>query len=189
MAGGEPPTDRTDGAPTPALRASDAERERTATLLREHTAAGRLTPEELDERLDAAYAARTVAELEALVHDLPAPATPPAAQRAARDRPGARERALHAIGFAVLVNVACNAIWLATGADGSWWPKWVLLATVLRLAFQLWAALGPAADQQQHEARLGRGGVRRPDQLAPPTPTPVPPPPPPPLPPRHDGER
>jgi hypothetical protein len=57
---------------TAGVRASDAERERTATLLREHTAAGRLTPEELDERLDGAFAARTVAELDALTGDLPA---------------------------------------------------------------------------------------------------------------------
>jgi hypothetical protein len=146
-------------APSPALRASDAERERTATLLRDHAAAGRLTPEELDERLDAAYAARTVGELEALAHDLPAPDAPATRRPRARDRPGARERALHAIGLVVLVNVACNAIWLATGADGSWWPKWVLLGTVLRLAFRLWALLGPGADERaRDEARLGRGG-------------------------------
>ncbi len=72
MADGEPPI-----AP-PALRASDAERERTATLLRDHAGAGRLTPEELDERLDAAYGARTVGELEALLRDLPAAAAGPA---------------------------------------------------------------------------------------------------------------
>jgi len=156
-----------ESTPTPAsaLRASDAERERTATLLRDHAVAGRLTPEELDERLDAAYAARTVGELTALARDLPATAEPGTPARSTRpralDRPGARERALHAIGFVVLVNVACNAIWLATGADGSWWPKWVLLATVLRLAFQLWALLGPGAEERAREqARLGRGGVR-----------------------------
>lgn len=149
--------------PTPALRASDAERERTATLLRDHAAAGRLTPEELDERLDAAYTARTVGELDALAHDLPATAQPVAlGRRRALDRPGVRERALHAIGLMVLVNVACNAIWLATGADGSWWPKWVLLATALRLAFQLWALLGPGADARGHDAaRLGQGGSER----------------------------
>lgn len=158
MADGEQPT---ESGSAPMLRASDAERERTATLLRDHAAAGRLTPEELDERLDVAYAARTVGELDALTHDLPASAGPAAAPRArALDRPGARERALHAIGLVVLVNVACNAIWLATGAGGSWWPKWVLLATVLRLAFQLWAVLGPGGDRARDEARLGRGGVR-----------------------------
>jgi uncharacterized protein DUF1707 len=143
-------------APAPALRASDAERERTATLLRDHAAAGRLTPEELDERLDAAYGARTLGELEALAQDLPA-AAPPAAPPRRRLRPQARERALHAIGLVVLINVACNAVWLATGASGSWWPKWVLLGTLIRLAFQLWQMLGPGG--RADEARLGRGGV------------------------------
>jgi hypothetical protein len=143
-------------APAPTLRASDAERERTATRLREHTAAGRLTPEELGERLDAAYAARTVGELEALVHDLPGDAEPAAGRPRARNRPGARGRALHAVGVVVLVNVACNAVWLATGTSGDWWPKWVLLATLIRLAFTLWGTLGPGAGR--HEALLGRGG-------------------------------
>jgi hypothetical protein len=157
MADGEQPI---ESGTAPALRASDAERERTATLLRDHAAAGRLTPEELDERLDVAYAARTVGELDALTNDLPPTSAPSAPRARALDCPGARERALHAVGLVVLVNVACNAIWLATGADGSWWPKWVLLASVLRLAFQLWAVLGPGGDHARDEARLGRGGVR-----------------------------
>ncbi len=148
--------------PSPALRASDAERERTATLLRDHAAAGRLTPEELDERLGAAYAARTVGELEALAHDLPAtPASAVSERRRALDRPGVRERVLHAVGLVVLVNVTCTAIWLAAGAESPWWPKWVLLGTLLRLAFQLWTLLGPDVGRSTHdEARLGRGGVR-----------------------------
>src|SRR3954451_20985047 len=92
-------------SPTAALRAPAAGRERTATLLRDHAAAGRLTPEELDERLDVAYGARTIGELEALAHDLPADEQKPgpAKRRRALDRPGVRERALHAVGLIVLV--------------------------------------------------------------------------------------
>jgi hypothetical protein len=45
--------------PDRAVRASDAEREDVSRQLSAHAAAGRLTPQELDERLDAAYAART----------------------------------------------------------------------------------------------------------------------------------
>jgi len=41
----------------PALRASDAERERTVVLLREHAAQGRLTLEEFTKRMSAAYGA------------------------------------------------------------------------------------------------------------------------------------
>jgi hypothetical protein len=56
----------------PSMRASDADRERTATLLREHHAEGRLTGEEFHERLDAAYAAKTLGDLDTLLVDLPA---------------------------------------------------------------------------------------------------------------------
>ena len=57
------------------LRASDAERERTADQLRHAAGDGRLTVEELDERLHAAYAARTRGELEQLVGDVAVPVT------------------------------------------------------------------------------------------------------------------
>jgi Domain of unknown function (DUF1707) len=53
------------------VRASDAERDRTAQALSAHAGEGRLTLAELSERVDAAYAARTRGELEALVRDLP----------------------------------------------------------------------------------------------------------------------
>ena len=57
-------------------RASDAEREETVVRLREAAAEGRLTVEELSERIDAAYAATTAAELEPLTADLPAATRP-----------------------------------------------------------------------------------------------------------------
>ena len=57
---------------TPALRASDSDRERTIALLRDHAAAGRLTLEEFTDRMSAAYLARTNDELEQLARDLPA---------------------------------------------------------------------------------------------------------------------
>jgi hypothetical protein len=53
------------------LRASDADRERVADVLRQAAGDGRLTMEELDERLDAVYAAKTYAELEPITKDLP----------------------------------------------------------------------------------------------------------------------
>jgi hypothetical protein len=54
----------------PELRASDADRERAADTLRRAAGVGRLTMDELDDRLNAAYAARTRAELERLVVDV-----------------------------------------------------------------------------------------------------------------------
>jgi hypothetical protein len=57
------------------MRASDADRERVANVLREAAGDGRLTMDELDERLDAVYAAKTYAELEPITHDLPGTGT------------------------------------------------------------------------------------------------------------------
>ncbi|WP_371503392.1 DUF1707 domain-containing protein [Kitasatospora sp. NBC_00374] len=54
------------------LRASDADRERVAELLRDAYAEGRLTVEEHSERIEAAYGARTFGELVPLTRDLPA---------------------------------------------------------------------------------------------------------------------
>jgi hypothetical protein len=54
------------------LRASDADRELAAQTLRQAAVDGRLTMDELDQRLEAAYAAKTYAELEKLTEDLPA---------------------------------------------------------------------------------------------------------------------
>lgn len=54
-----------------AVRASDAEREQAAELLRAGYAEGRLTRDELDERLAAGYAAKTRADLRSLTSDLP----------------------------------------------------------------------------------------------------------------------
>jgi hypothetical protein len=53
------------------IRVGDAEREAVAAQLREHYADGRLTLEELNERLDHAFAAKTRADLNAVTRDLP----------------------------------------------------------------------------------------------------------------------
>ncbi|MBA4867178.1 DUF1707 and DUF2154 domain-containing protein [Streptomyces sp. PSKA54] len=55
-----------------ALRASDADRDRIADILREALAEGRLTADEHAERIDGVYRAKTLGELEPLVRDLPA---------------------------------------------------------------------------------------------------------------------
>jgi hypothetical protein len=60
----------------PALRAADADRERVVASLRDHLVTGRLTLDEFSERVDAAHAARTIAELDELVGDLPGGARP-----------------------------------------------------------------------------------------------------------------
>lgn len=55
------------------MRIGDAERERAVASLGEHYAVGRLTREEYDERCEAAWAARTGADLRPLFADLPGP--------------------------------------------------------------------------------------------------------------------
>ncbi|MFI9394759.1 DUF1707 domain-containing protein [Streptomyces bauhiniae] len=69
--------DRRSPGPVPDLRASDADRERVAEILRDGLAEGRLDMAEFEERLESAYTARTYGELAPLTSDLPA--TPAAA--------------------------------------------------------------------------------------------------------------
>jgi len=71
-------------------RASHDDREAVVERLRVATGDGRLTMTELDERIDAAYAARTYADLEPLTHDLPDPGTPARVPQPAPGRPATR---------------------------------------------------------------------------------------------------
>jgi len=125
--------------PDTTLRASDAEREHHAELLREHAAQGRLTVDELEERLDRVYAARTRGELEPIVADLPAAhrPQPPRQRRRPRVRP-------ELVPF-IAVNLVLIAIWAATGA-GYFWPIWPLLGWGLGL-------IGPCGRPGHHRRR------------------------------------
>ena len=72
-------TQETQGAPAwpaaggPQTLASDADRDTAVGLLNAAWAEGRLTADEYDQRLSAAYAARTWQQLDQLTADLPAP--------------------------------------------------------------------------------------------------------------------
>ncbi len=65
-----PPAPEPVSAPA-GLRASDADRDRTAEILSSALAEGRLTADEHSERIDGVYQAKTLAELEPYVADLP----------------------------------------------------------------------------------------------------------------------
>ena len=88
------PTDPSEPPPEAALRASDADRDRVADRLREALAEGRITPEEHAERIDVVYSAKTYAELEPVLSDLPPepgadePLGPPRAGQGAGPRVG-----------------------------------------------------------------------------------------------------
>src|SRR5689334_9546494 len=59
------------------MRVSDADREALTARLRDHYAEGRLTQDELDERVSAALGAKTFGDLRSLTTDLPGPAPAP----------------------------------------------------------------------------------------------------------------
>jgi hypothetical protein len=59
------------------IRISDADRERVTARLRDHFAEGRLTSEELEERITAALSAKTFGDLRRIMADLPEPALVP----------------------------------------------------------------------------------------------------------------
>ena len=131
----------------PRIRASDADRDRVASLLREHHAAGRLTAEEFHERMDHALEAKTVGELDELMTDLPAIdlyQLPDASLRRGPTRPGqsllpadpghaspARfTPGTVAMGAWAVVTSAMVAIWAvaAVVGSGTWFPWWALIA-------------------------------------------------------------
>jgi hypothetical protein len=141
------------------IRASDAERERAADALREHYAAGRLDSEELSERLDAVYAAKTVAEIERLGTDLPALPPSPAVRRAEleRRRPELGRRLVQRTGGSLSPFIICTVIWLAAGASGGFWPAFLLIFPVLYLVQNAWRLYGPAPDIERVHRELERG--------------------------------
>lgn len=104
----------------------DAERTAAASELREHYTAGRLTLEELEARLDSVNAARTEADLRAAFRQLPASKRPTLDPRDLRWRSLATQY--------LLLNVVAIAVWLASGAHGDFWPRWVLVATLIMFA-------------------------------------------------------
>ena len=111
-------------AQDPELRASDREREDTVTQLREHGAAGRLDVDELEERIGAAYGARTRGDLTALLRDLPGTLRPRPAAATVRHSPRRHGPAHGWIAFAQ-VSAILIVIWALTGAE-HFWPAWVM---------------------------------------------------------------
>jgi hypothetical protein len=143
------------------LRASDADRERFVEALRQHHVDGRLTADELAERTERAYAARTLGDLDALATDLPplpspSPAPAPAAPRPGpgpadlprRMRPpGSRQAAakvtlLRTLVWFGTVSLMLIAIWALTGRE-YFWPVWPILGFTIAIIWQAFAAWGP----------------------------------------------
>lgn len=126
------------------LRASDADRQKVADRLKHAVDEGRLGLDEYDERLGAAYAAKTYGELEALTSDLPAPAPPARSQLATPERIAAeiRSPSRRRYGWSpwrpwATVALITTGIWLVGGVSsgfGYFWPFWVIVPWGLMLA-------------------------------------------------------
>jgi Domain of unknown function (DUF1707) len=150
------------------IRASDADRELATESLREHYAAGRLSSDELSARLEAAYRATTVSQLEALRGDLPQLPASPARTRAelAARRTELRRHLLQQAGGAFTPFVICTLIWAASGADAEFWPVWVLIFPAVFIVRNIWRLYGPAPELDRVQAELDssrrhhRGGAR-----------------------------
>jgi hypothetical protein len=98
------------------VRVSDAERDQVVDRLRAAAAEGRLDVEELEQRIEAAFAARTRDDLVELERDLPA------ARMRRREREDFKS---HLYAF-LAVNAGLIAIWALTGM-GYFWPVWPLV--------------------------------------------------------------
>jgi hypothetical protein len=103
------------------LRASDSDRDTVVDRLREAAGEGRLEPEELEERVEAALRARTYGELDWLVADLPGHV----ATRPRRLRAGPL---LSLVAVVAVVTLVLAAVVLAA----AWWMVWIAFWIVCR---------------------------------------------------------
>ena len=139
------------------IRASDADRERTVEFLRRHCGEGRLAPQELEERVGDAYAARTLGDLAWLTADLPADTGQPAR------RPGALRRA-GAIAVAAVAGLLAVILVLPALPPIVAWIVGGLVIAMLAFAFTLAVSVAPivaiAAGAVWIVRRLWPGGGR-----------------------------
>lgn len=120
-----PSPSRDGSASVHGVRIGHAERDAVDKALRTHHAAGRIDLVEFEDRIEQVYAARTQAELDAVLADLPS-----LEQRAdARPRErsaGMQGAVVHAQIYAAVIGFL-SVIWLLTGDFGFFWPIWPAL--------------------------------------------------------------
>jgi hypothetical protein len=136
------PGEPEEGRSQPALRVSDAERQRVVAMLQEHCAQGRLTVDEFAERTEEALASRTRADLDRVLRELPA--LPPPTRPRQVDSKKRRDFLLHVVTY-VLVNLFLVFVYSQTNAD-YFWPVWFLVGWGVALAFHALRVYGPLAD-------------------------------------------
>jgi len=142
------------------LRVADADREQVAGELREHLIAGRLKPDEFEERVESAYRASTRAELDRVKEDLPMTPTAIAAELRSR-RARIRRRLVQESSGGLTASAICVGIWVANGATGGFWPGWVIGFTLLPAARNAWRLFGRNPDIGAVEADIAARRRRR----------------------------
>jgi hypothetical protein len=145
------------------LRASDADRDGVTERLRKAATEGRLTTEELDERLSAALRAKTYGELDPLLADLPTRNAP-----AKRRNTGRKLDISHPV-TATVVGVAAITVAMAAVAIvamiGAAWLAWCVFAWIFfgarRHRHRHWARRAPTRGSSRYVARVGSQGSYR----------------------------
>jgi DUF1707 SHOCT-like domain len=140
------------------IRVSDADRDRVTAQLRDHFAAGRITPGELDERLSAALNAKTFGNLRRIMADLPGPVPAPPGTAPPPLRATAAWAVRRRPPFPPLVLLALLAALLIPGTG------W-LLAAFINMILLLWLmtfAAGAVAFGRPQRRWHHHGGWQRP---------------------------
>jgi hypothetical protein len=146
------------------VRAGDGDRKRAVAELQEHFVAGRLTSEELSQRVEQVLASRTFGELALVLHDLPAievapdastePAPPANDRDSRREQRRERHRSrhghrrygrgslkAHAMSYALVMGFLVM-IWLLTSPEHAYfWPIWPMMGWGIGLASHALAML------------------------------------------------
>jgi hypothetical protein len=139
------------------IRVSDADRERVTARLREHFAEGRLTSDELDERISAALGAKTFGDLRRIMADLPEPA--PVPPQVGRPAPWAGRQPVFFGRGPRIFPLALLVLIIALAIPGARWLAFAFFPLVL--AFWLVACLAgifAAARMRRHWRRHWQAG-------------------------------
>ena len=139
------------------LRASDADREQVVFALRQHHGDGRLTVTEFTERMNLAYEAKTLGDLDVLTRDLP-PLPPPLPEEPRPDPVSVirwrfyRHLLSYACvnGFMILVWVFAS---IAVGRTLFFWPVWTLLGWGIAVGSHAIRVFGPQEVREPHDRR------------------------------------
>ncbi|WP_239117669.1 DUF1707 SHOCT-like domain-containing protein [Paractinoplanes ferrugineus] len=161
------------------LRAADADRQQVADQLKSALDEGRLDLAEYDERLRDAYAAKTYADLDRLLNDLPnaapvvplaSPVSPVATAATAAGGGDARAWLVHVWAGWVRVAAILTLIWgisYGTGSDDTYfWPAWVIGPWGIVLLFRTVSGLAKGeprnyAAEAEHRRQLREHKLER----------------------------